>query len=152
MLILESDVRRLLDQPWHCLAWAVLECKYVYYEGVNHGLQPIPDEIYDRLEQAYLEKVLDDPDAKPSAFTMVGLDTSRPSVRLASRCVHTGSSTITKFLNVWRQAISPCAMCESVVATVRVGKWAVVCYGCGFETPGESPDDAIENWNLLAGW
>lgn len=63
------------------LSWKILEHKWRYYWGVRHGVQPISDEKYDKIETNYkkLAKVLK---LKTYASDMVGFDFDRPSCRI----------------------------------------------------------------------
>jgi hypothetical protein len=80
------------------LSWRILEMKFLYYEGSNHGLaNMIPsDSDYDFLEDKYkkLAKILK---VKPTASDHVGFPRDTPSGRLVANHMITnkGKSKIT---------------------------------------------------------
>jgi hypothetical protein len=65
------------------LSWKILEHKFRYYCGAEYGIKPVPDEVYDEVEEKYkkLSKILK---LEPSAYNMVGFDFDKPSCRLVA--------------------------------------------------------------------
>lgn len=78
---LDPKKRASYLKTFNKLAWRILECKFLYYEGANYNLKAPPDIEYDMLEDKYnkLAKVLK---LEPTASNMVGFDSSRGSCKV----------------------------------------------------------------------
>ena len=66
------------------LSWEILEHKFRYYEGAKHGLTPIADEAYDKIESNY-KKLASALKINPTASDMVGFDINKPSCKLVMK-------------------------------------------------------------------
>lgn len=66
-------------EKFKALSWLILECKYCYYCAPQY--KHISDVEYDRLESEYKQLALS-LDLNPTASSMVGFDTERPSCKL----------------------------------------------------------------------
>lgn len=55
------------------LGWEILHHKFAYYEGPKHGIKPIPDSEYDKIEYRYRE-LAKELGEKPRAADLVGFD------------------------------------------------------------------------------
>lgn len=129
----------------HAMSWAILECKFVYYEGSGHGLVPIPDYEYDKLEMLYVEAAMEHEEFPE---VCVGFPKS-PSAALAATAVLSGKSILRRYnKGLWKPVAKRCPICEKR-PTVWYVSGSVEC-SCGMLTSEGSWPRSVDAWNELA--
>lgn len=128
---------------------AVLECKFVYYLGVDVGLVPVPDQVYDQLEEMYWMSCLQ-ADQPTSATDLVGFP-GTPSAYMAASAVLSGRGVM-NHLNgskLWRP-LKRCPMCRSRVVA-SYARSIIRCTKCEMSIDSKTWRDAVKEWNEIAG-
>lgn len=127
---------------------AVLECKFVYYVGVDVGLVPVPDPVYDQLEEMYWMSCLLE-GVPTSATDVVGFP-GTPSAYMAASAVLSGRGVMNRLnKKLWRP-LRKCPMCGSR-AVASYSRALIRCAKCELCIDSRTWRDAVKEWNDIAG-